>query len=271
MTAAAARRAGAGGRRAREAAVAAAGLPRDWVDAAFKDAAIKGVDEGRAGALVELGLATALALPALRELFIKSGEAASAPRLPDALDLAPGSLARSWSRAYGARGEPPGAARVLRSSISEALPEHLIVLHHLRMATHRRSDVRLDTGQPFMTSTWPRQPVPPRLWHWRVTASYGWRHQNHITALEVLAHLGELRTVARDPARHSARMLHLLDSQAGIAALAKGRSSSRILLRLLRRTAAVTLAMDHYPLYGWIRSEDNPADGPSRWCTGHGT
>ena len=47
-------------------------------------------------------------------------------------------------------------------------------------------------------------------------------------------------------------------------ALAKGRPSARPLLRLCRLAAAVVLTSGMNPLYRYIASEVNPADGPSR-------
>eukprot|EP00969_Alexandrium_andersonii_P232885 10282002-Alexandrium_andersonii.AAC.1 len=75
--------------------------------------------------------------------------------------LAPGAAARAWSRAFGRQGAELGAQTVLRSAISDARPEHLLVLQFLRIAPHRRSDVRLDAGQPYLATSWPRQPVAP--------------------------------------------------------------------------------------------------------------
>ena len=49
-----------------------------------------------------------------------------------------------------------------------------------------------------------------------------------------------------------------------LGALAKGRSSSRPLLRLGRQAAAVVLTFGMMPLYRYIASEVNPVDSPSR-------
>jgi hypothetical protein len=58
--------------------------------------------------------------------------------------------------------------------------------------------------------------------------------------------------------------LHLVDSQVVAAIVTKGRSSSRKLQPILKRWMAVVVAADVYPLIGYVVSEDNPADEPSR-------
>jgi hypothetical protein len=60
------------------------------------------------------------------------------------------------------------------------------------------------------------------------------------------------------------RLFHLLDSQVNLGALAKGRTSSRGLSTVLEQISAVTLGADFYPYGGYCRTDDNPADAPSR-------
>jgi hypothetical protein len=47
--------------------------------------------------------------------------------------------------------------------------------------------------------------------------------------------------------------------------LAKGRSSSSCLTYVLRRINALVLAGGLQPAFGYVRTDDNPADRPSRW------
>eukprot|EP00971_Amphidinium_carterae_P188860 3749090-Amphidinium_carterae.1 len=109
----------------------------------------------------------------------------------------------------------------------------------------------------------------PHWWSWRVLQSYAWREpdQPHITYLECLALLNLLRRLSRDTSRFGMRCLHLLDSQAALGALCKGRSTSFNLNGLLRRVAAHLFLMRVTPLWGWLQSRLNPADAPSRWKT----
>ena len=77
-------------------------------------------------------------------------------------------------------------------------------------------------------------------------------------AVSVLRHLGRsAHTCCR-------RVLIFVDSMVGLGALSKGRSSSTPLLRLCRQAAACCLAFGLIPMYRYIASEHNPADGPSR-------
>jgi hypothetical protein len=60
-------------------------------------------------------------------------------------------------------------------------------------------------------------------------------------------------------------VLHLVDSQVVLSALAKGRSPSRGLNYDLKKANALVLASGVVIVYGYIRRRENPADGPSRW------
>jgi hypothetical protein len=57
----------------------------------------------------------------------------------------------------------------------------------------------------------------------------------------------------------------LVDSQVVLSALAKGRSPSRGLNYDLKKANALILASGVVIVYDYIRSRENPADGPSRW------
>ena len=55
-----------------------------------------------------------------------------------------------------------------------------------------------------------------------------------------------------------------MDSQVGLAVLIEGRSSSLRLNNALRKVNALTVAAWLFPAYGFIVSEWNPSDKPSR-------
>ena len=55
-----------------------------------------------------------------------------------------------------------------------------------------------------------------------------------------------------------------MDSAVSIAVLSKKRSSSRILNRVVKRFATLKLAWSVAATFAFVRSERNPADGPSR-------
>ena len=62
-------------------------------------------------------------------------------------------------------------------------------------------------------------------------------------------------------------MLVLIDNQAVLGILTKGRSSARQLQGPLRRIASLVLAGHFRLMVAWIMSAWNPADGPSRWVS----
>ena len=107
--------------------------------------------------------------------------------------------------------------------------------------------------------------ISSEQWKWRVFLSYRWHHQDHINVLEVAAAFDALRSMVKKASSHSCRRLFLLDSQVAIGVLTKGRSSSRRLNFILSRFAAVSVAANVFPVFGWVSSAKNPADGPSRW------
>lgn len=99
---------------------------------------------------------------------------------------------------------------------------------------------------------------------WATVIARPWGWDDHINVLEVQAALLAVRWVLSHPSAICARVLLFGDSQVALGCLAKGRSSSYRLLRLLRRVAALVLASGLRPAYRWLPSAANPADGPSR-------
>ncbi|CAK0832382.1 unnamed protein product, partial [Prorocentrum cordatum] len=126
-----------------------------------------------------------------------------------------------------------------------------LVLHYLSRAEKGGSDVRLDYGVPYRPRGWPRTSLDPFVWKWRVVVSMAWpgRNSTHINVRELQAATAAIRWRAR---------------KVVAAIVTKGRSSSRKLQPILRRWMAVVVAADMYPLIGYVVSEDNPADEPSR-------
>eukprot|EP00959_Pyramimonas_sp_CCMP1952_P046958 980263-Pyramimonas_sp.AAC.1 len=55
-----------------------------------------------------------------------------------------------------------------------------------------------------------------------------------------------------------------MDSQAGLGVITRGRSSSYILHTSVRRIGALILAALARPVYGYTKTDRNPADNPSR-------
>ena len=101
-------------------------------------------------------------------------------------------------------------------------------------------------------------------WEWRPVLQTKWRHPDPITILEALAaHLALLwRSRFRDRLR--SRFLHLIDNQATIAVLAKHRSRSQRLNRIVRKSSALLLAAGVRRALGYTETDRNPADAGSR-------
>eukprot|EP00971_Amphidinium_carterae_P349027 6490805-Amphidinium_carterae.1 len=159
-------------------------------------------------------------------------------------------------------------ARFGQSPLAPSHQQSLSLIKHIsRAATHRGGEVRLSADVLYNPPSMGWVTFNPHLWKWRVLQSYAWREpgQPHITYLECLALFLLLRKLSTDPTRFNFRFLHLLDSQAALGALCKGRSSSHQLNSLLRRIAAHLVLMQLSPLWGWVQTHLNPADGPSRW------
>ena len=139
-----------------------------------------------------------------------------------------------------------------------------VVQHFHRQCIYRGSDVRLSTGVLMRPNAWPRQSFPTGRWKWKTILSFGQKGA-HINVLELRAALATLRWRLRKADNVRTRVLHLMDSQVCISVTVKGRSSSQQLMTVLRRLNALVLAGGLVTAYGFVRSEDNPADRPSRW------
>ena len=74
------------------------------------------------------------------------------------------------------------------------------------------------------------------------------------------------RKLARHASHQDQRKLVLVDNQAALGAIRKGCSSSRTMMRPLRRLMAVVTGGNIRLAMGWVRTDWNPADGPSRWA-----
>ena len=86
----------------------------------------------------------------------------------------------------------------------------------------------------------------------------------HSGALEATAVVLGLRRLGRRARWHQHRGSFLVDAQAVLGALQKGRSSAKTLRWQIRKAGAVSLACGWRWRYCYLPSESNPADAPSR-------
>ena len=108
--------------------------------------------------------------------------------------------------------------------------------------------------------------VPANLWRWKIISGWCWGGSpEHINSLEMRAVLTTLKWRVQHKAHVGCRFLHLVDSLVVLHALSRGRSSSRKLRSTLSRINAVLLCSSTQALWGYVRTDLNPADRPSRW------
>ena len=107
--------------------------------------------------------------------------------------------------------------------------------------------------------------IDPREWRWRDTISTRWKLEGeHINVLECRAVVLMLRQRLREPSQLGIRFLHLVDSRVCLGMIAKGRTSSLRLRRVLGKVNALLVAGHCGMTLGFCRTHLNPSDRPSR-------
>eukprot|EP00438_Fugacium_kawagutii_P028380 Skav207224 [mRNA] locus=scaffold1717:49410:52959:+ [translate_table: standard] len=139
-----------------------------------------------------------------------------------------------------------------------------LVGHFLRKVEIKGSDIRLDTDVVFKPGACPRSAIDPAKWEWRHGRAFKWRQSQHINLLELKALLHAIQWRSRRSGYHSFRTMILCDSQAVIAVVAKGRSSSKQVNFILRRLCALCLSLNVFLLVCYVDTAANPADRASR-------
>ena len=99
---------------------------------------------------------------------------------------------------------------------------------------------------------------------WRPVESGRWRYGDHITLGEARTVLKLLQRLAAWPGVHGCAIFSLQDNQPTACSMAKGRSPSYSLNRILRQKAAVCLASRVRLFLPWTESAKQPADKLSR-------
>ena len=143
--------------------------------------------------------------------------------------------------------------------------ESQLVRRLVDLLGYRGTDIHLDTLSFFRADRLPRASIDARQWKWKVVKGWRWRFEGHINVLELEALYRSLVRRFKGGRLFHTRCLHLVDSQVVLGVVAKGRSSSRKLSRVLRRVNLLLLASHCQLILGWVRTELNPADAPSRW------
>ena len=68
-----------------------------------------------------------------------------------------------------------------------------LVVSLLRRSDSRGSDIRLDTGVPFVARAWPRVTVDPQRWRWQTCRAWEFKKPQHINELELQALVGLMK------------------------------------------------------------------------------
>ena len=106
--------------------------------------------------------------------------------------------------------------------------------------------------------------VPISRRAFRTVISARRRFEAHSSTLEAGGVVLGLKWMLRQARRHSCRATFLIDAQAVLGAVAKGRSSAGAIKRDTQMIAALLLAGNVALSCTYIPSEENPADDPSR-------
>ena len=152
----------------------------------------------------------------------------------------------------------------LHTTAAQGHPSVRLVKSFLRRAEQKGTDVRLDTGEAMSPDVWPRRPIHPSRWKWKNACVMKWKHSETITVLETRAVLTTLRWRLRRGHMIRNRFLHLIDNQAAIGVLTKGRSSSHQLLAVLKKINCLLLCSGSRMFLCYVETDTNPSDAGSR-------
>ena len=137
-----------------------------------------------------------------------------------------------------------------------------------RLVSAKGEDILLNSGTEQVGSFQRlRQTVPSRLWKWKIISGWKWKHgKEHINALEMRALEATIKWRVEKLGELRCKFVHLTDSLVCLHTVSRGRSSSKKLRRSVCRLNALLLASGVSPVWGYVHTDQNPADKPSRWA-----
>ena len=118
-------------------------------------------------------------------------------------------------------------------------------------------------GELFAPSRGVRQSVDAIWRSWNQVYQKG-KFSHRINAQNMRALFLSLQWCATRPGHLRKRVVHLVDSFVTLSIVCKGKTSSRMLLALIRQISAHVLAMHVSLFMGHVDSTENPADEGSR-------
>eukprot|EP00435_Cladocopium_sp_Y103_P039554 s2015_g10.t1 len=134
----------------------------------------------------------------------------------------------------------------------------------LRKTNHTGSDIRMLTGEVMNVKAFPRQSVESAWWHWSNGFRFKWKNKSHINVLELETVLQGIKFQIGRCRAVDQRIFQLSDSYVSMSVVAKGRSSSKQLTRVLNHISCHLLAFGLHLVMGHVESGDNPSDEGSR-------
>ena len=126
------------------------------------------------------------------------------------------------------------------------------------------SDVRVTTGRVLNPRAFPRQSASADWWQWKSVFSCRWARKEHINLLEMRSILLSFRWRIRHLAEVDCRFIHLTDRYVSMSIISKGRSSSDMIMHVMRQIAATQFAFNLFPILIHVESTENPTDTASR-------
>lgn len=182
----------------------------------------------------------------------------------------------SYSHLAARMGMAPGfcAAIEMRCPITRSLsygapvgaPETIATLTRtlLTRVNHTGSDIRVSSGQVMNPKAYPRQSCCADWWEWEHVFHCRWNKTEHINRLELRSILLALRWRVQRLGAVNSRFVHLTDSYVCMSVVSKGRSSSDVIMSIMRQIAALQLSFNLYPILVHVESTENPTDEASR-------
>ena len=128
-------------------------------------------------------------------------------------------------------------ARKLQYGKQDQLPQHPVAdlnKYLLTRVNHTGSDVRMTTVEVMTPKSVPRQSIQASWRLWLPVFSTKWKHQGHINSFELRAILLAARYQIINKRASHVPVFHLTDRYVGMSLVAKGRTGSLKLGRVLR-------------------------------------
>ena len=170
-------------------------------------------------------------------------------------------------------GDPYIQSRLMRPPLridhaASSIPEQALIQQLAGLVSTKGADLMLSsTPEEIQDHQRLRRTVNPKMWRWKVISGWKWLgSREHINSLELRACLACIRWRLEHLRNHDCRILHLTDSLVCLHSMTRGRTSSRRLRRTLCRIDSLLLAHNVIGLWGYVSTDLNPADRPSRWA-----